>query len=405
MNDKKLAELYQISEGHIRRLRCLSRKKQVTPSRPVGRPHKLTDDQERELITTILSAASDLNFLTKRAVLDLVEHRYGKLLTYGWMHTFLARHQDEIGLARVHPQEDPRLQIPRCFLEQYLALVQEHVVGVNSRLVYNIDETGCSDWEERGPYDGIVPAALKNRRLHFAVTRKIKHQTMVVCINAAGETLCPLIVTTDRSALGVFRDGIEENIDLKVHVGRSAYVDAHIFYDYLRDVLIPRIEDFREANNLPESPAILFMDNCSTHLADQIVQLLTTHKIKVITFPPHSSGIFQMLDLVFFGVFKSQKKRLSKNASVPVMEDHAMRMFRACEAAGASTTVRGCFTRAGFVYHKSPEGGYVLSFDEDRVRDSAEFQEVWEIDFPLEGLTERRRATPWGFMNSEAFTA
>jgi hypothetical protein len=67
---------------------------------------------------------------------------------------------------------------------------------------------------------------------------------MLVCINAAGETLCPLIVTTDRSTLGVFRDGIEENVDLKVLVGQSAHVNAILFHDYLRDVLIPRIEIF-----------------------------------------------------------------------------------------------------------------------------------------------------------------
>jgi hypothetical protein len=76
---------------------------------------------------------------------------------------------------------------------------------------------GCFDWKERGPYDALVPAAIKNSRIHFPLTRKIKHQTMFVCINAAGETLYPLMFTSDRSALGVFRDGIEENVDLNIH--------------------------------------------------------------------------------------------------------------------------------------------------------------------------------------------
>jgi hypothetical protein len=59
---------------------------------------------------------------------------------------------------------------------------------------------------------------------------------MLVCINAAGETLYLMIVATDRSTLGVFRDGIEEKVNVKVHVGQSAYVDAILFHDYLRDV-------------------------------------------------------------------------------------------------------------------------------------------------------------------------
>jgi hypothetical protein len=58
---------------------------------------------------------------------------------------------------------------------------------------------------------------------------------MLVCTNAAGEALFPLIVTTDRSTFGVFRNGIEENVDLKVHVGQSACVDAILFYGDLHN--------------------------------------------------------------------------------------------------------------------------------------------------------------------------
>jgi hypothetical protein len=97
----------------------------------------------------------------------------------------------------LHPQEDPRLQIPLVFLDGYLELVKQHVAGVRPRLVYNIDETGCSDLEERKLFQGILPASMAGNTLHFPVTRKIKHQTMFVCINAGGEALCPLIVTSD----------------------------------------------------------------------------------------------------------------------------------------------------------------------------------------------------------------
>jgi hypothetical protein len=177
------------------------------------------------------------------------------------------------------------------------------------------------------------------------VTGKVKHHTTLVCVNAGRESLCPLIVTSDRSTLGVFRDGVEENISLEVHGGRSASVDSIIFHDCLRDVLIPRIEDFREANGFPMSAVILFMEECSCHFADQVTGFLSAHRINIIPFPPHSSGLFQMLDLVFFSVLKSQKKHLTKAACVPATGGHAIRTFKGCEAAGASTTVRGSFVR------------------------------------------------------------
>jgi hypothetical protein len=161
----------------------------------------------------------------------------------------------------------------------------------------------------------------------------------------------------------------------------------------LRDVLIPRIENVGEANETPDSQAILFIDNCSSHLMEHIIDLLSAHKIKILTLPPHSSGISQMFDLVFFAVFKSLEKRLAKDESIPVMADHATCMVKACEANGASSIVRACFARAGFVYHKVPDGGYILGLDEGIIRDSAGFRDIWEIDFPLGSLTPMRRAT------------
>jgi hypothetical protein len=164
MNDKKLAAISQIPEGHVWHIRCTARKIKERSSQSIGRPHKFTDDQERAVIEMVLTAANTPNFPTKCEILDEIENRYHIVLTYGWIHEFLTRYQNEIAYVTVGPQEDPCLQIRYQFLEQYLALVQEHVVGVNPRLVYNINETGCSDWEQRGPYHGMVPAAWKNQQ-------------------------------------------------------------------------------------------------------------------------------------------------------------------------------------------------------------------------------------------------
>jgi hypothetical protein len=80
LNDKKPAAIYQISEGHVRHIRCVTRKREEYPSQPIGRPHKLTDDQEREVIKMILTAANDLHFPTKREVLNEIENQYHKVL-------------------------------------------------------------------------------------------------------------------------------------------------------------------------------------------------------------------------------------------------------------------------------------------------------------------------------------
>jgi hypothetical protein len=95
------------------------------------------------------------------------------------------------------PQDGHQLKVLRQFLNDYLGSIPCHGTGMNSRLAYNIDENECSDWGEWRNYEGNIPVELANGRIHFGVSRRIKYQTMLVCINANGETLCRLIATTN----------------------------------------------------------------------------------------------------------------------------------------------------------------------------------------------------------------
>lgn len=49
------------------------------------------------------------------------------------------------------PQEDLRLTVLKIYLSQYLDLVELIIEITPAELVYNLDETGLSDWEEHKP--------------------------------------------------------------------------------------------------------------------------------------------------------------------------------------------------------------------------------------------------------------
>jgi hypothetical protein len=49
------------------------------------------------------------------------------------------------------------------------------------------------------------------------------------------------------------------------------------------------------------------MDKCFLHVQAETLQTLSDHDVKVITFPPHTTHIFQCLDLSLFGNFKKKK--------------------------------------------------------------------------------------------------
>jgi hypothetical protein len=56
---------------------------------------------------------------------------------YGWINQFVAQHHDAIADGKVYPQENPRLQVPGEFLDRYLAIVRDKIVGLNPNLVFN----------------------------------------------------------------------------------------------------------------------------------------------------------------------------------------------------------------------------------------------------------------------------
>jgi hypothetical protein len=52
------------------------------------------------------------------------------------------------------------------------------------------------------------------------------------------------------------------------------------------------------------------MDNCSPHVSDDVVAVLTNARVRVITFAPHTTHVFQILDVVLFGALKKRASGL-----------------------------------------------------------------------------------------------
>jgi hypothetical protein len=96
-------------------------------------------------------------------------------------------------------------------------------------------------------------------------------------------------------------------IDLQIEISPSPYVNAEIFERYVDTVSIPAVEANRQLPRCDKKPAILFCDNCSAHMSNSVLEKLARHGILVLTYPPHTSRIFQVLDVLLFGLIKRFK--------------------------------------------------------------------------------------------------
>jgi hypothetical protein len=136
----------------------------------------------------------------------------------------------------------------------------------------------------------------------------------------------------DRSSrLGRGMEGWKDGRDFHVRSNDTSYVTHDIFKEYLTIVFLRYVESVRTSLDLNDFPAVLLCDNCFSHSDDEIMQILASHNVKLLTFPPHTSNLFQPLDLVTSGIFKCQKREIQMKLPAGSQVWHITRLMKVYE--------------------------------------------------------------------------
>jgi hypothetical protein len=163
---------------------------------------------------------------------------------------------------------------------------------------------------------------------------------LCICVSVSGDAYCPLLVFAKESMSRHVNSNIHDWIDIRIEIAHSPYVMKESFLAYLTYLVIPSIESNRNLTGCQEKPTIIFCENCSCHCSEDILEELANHGILLITYPLHSSQIFQVLNVLLFGRLKSATKYLPRDDNQDPQVDHAMRIFRVYEITTMSSTVR-----------------------------------------------------------------
>jgi hypothetical protein len=215
-----IARVFEIHEDQVWTIQSTAREKSQTLHRPLAP----LPEHEDAVVVLIETGYHQVNFTTPRDVRNFVESELRKCLTYRCMHSFRCRNESRICHAIVSPQEQPRLQVSRGFLDQYVTQIKEWLPLAPAELIFNIDECGVSDSEERKAKQVSIPSRVKNATLHYPVDRGIRRQTLVCCVTAAGDAYYPRLVSGDRSATQIFDTAVRDGIDLKIEIASSPSV-------------------------------------------------------------------------------------------------------------------------------------------------------------------------------------
>jgi hypothetical protein len=71
---------------------------------------------------------------------------------------------------------------------------------------------------------------------------------------------------------------------------------------------MPNLADLWTLDGFAEETGVLLMDNCPGLVTDDVIRPLTGARVRVITFTPHTTQIFQVLDVTLFGVLKRRPR-------------------------------------------------------------------------------------------------
>jgi hypothetical protein len=212
------------------------------------------------------------------------------------------------------PQEEARHEVPRVFLEETIRCLHDYVKSMKVELVFNLDEVGTSEWEDRKDKKVMVPKTMDAQTINHRVSWNVKHTSIITCITAGGESLTPyMVMLQDSETLRkkLMTRGIRLGVDFVLKHRPKPYVNGKLFLDYTNSIFIPDLNELRQSEYFSEWEAVLLMDNCSPHMGDAVIAILTRAHVRVITFAPHTTHIFQVLDLVLFRALKKRSTRLS----------------------------------------------------------------------------------------------
>jgi hypothetical protein len=67
----------------------------------------------------------------------------------------------------------------------------------------------------------------------------------------------------------------------------TASVTRPVVSEYVTDVILPYFATTRESLNLGNLPGVLLLDNCRSHIGEEVKRFLAQHYVTLITFPPY----------------------------------------------------------------------------------------------------------------------
>ena len=278
----------------------------------VGRPPLATDNEEVELLKEIENQQKHCNCFSPREAREYFEdylRNKGRevVLTRLWWYNFRLKYQDELGVMRIHSLENKRADVTKDDVNSYFDDLEDEVKkGIFPPLTINMDESGFIKRPNKDSTKNCVYIKRCPVKPSFRDLNDGNHISVVAGVTLSGIALPPLLISTTQNPPS---EVVNSEIGGLFHwyTTKSGYLNEGAMLYWINQILIPYINSVKKLFHVDYDPLLLF-DNLKAHLTDNVTQLLQSQNIRVLSIPPHSSHLLQVLDLSFFGIMKKSYK-------------------------------------------------------------------------------------------------
>lgn len=269
----------------------------------------LTEQEEQEIVDTILYAAEQGFPLTKSQLVDTVQrylnnaNRKSKFPNNRpqkkWFKAFMKRHPN-ISIRKAQKLSTKRASITEEELRDWFNklknyLLKKDLLDIDASRVFNLDETNFP----LIPDKELVLAETGSQSVHKIVSSSEKTcVTVLTLASASGEICNPLILYRLKTAP---RKSILEKVPSGWAVGKTenGWMTSESFYKYMTEVFYKWL-----VKKEYEFPVLVYADGHSSHFSLELIEFCKTHLIVLTGLYPNSTHVIQPLDVALFKLLK-----------------------------------------------------------------------------------------------------
>uniref|UniRef100_A0A2C9KVQ1 HTH CENPB-type domain-containing protein n=1 Tax=Biomphalaria glabrata TaxID=6526 RepID=A0A2C9KVQ1_BIOGL len=268
----------------------------------------LTKDEESKLATWLIELSrcgfGKTNDEVRLAARDIMATRNAaskskhKVPTNNWLYKFYKRHP-ELSLRSPMLLAKERAVITPDDVSRWFSDLKRSIDAIddtvwkNPHRIFNADETGFGFNAKNRKVIGC-----KGSKHVYSISSNNKTQvTVLACSSARGQYIPPLLIYPYKRI--PTKNLLEKFPEAHLQVSEKGWINAAIFYTWLRDSFIPATQ------NVPK-PVMLLVDGHTSHTSLIETSLLCAeNKILLYCLLPHASHLIQPLDQAFFSAIKA----------------------------------------------------------------------------------------------------